>query len=72
MRVSIGLHRDGVNDWDSAVTYAQQAEKLGVYSLWSAEAWGHDGITPLAYLAASGGAFLTLLTGVGLGMWLAR
>ncbi len=52
MRVSIGLHRDGVNDWDSAVTYAQEAEKLGVYSLWSAEAWGHDGITPLAYLAA--------------------
>ncbi len=51
MRVSIGLHRDGVNDWSSAVSYAQQAEKLGVHSLWSAEAWGHDGITPLAYLA---------------------
>ncbi len=51
MRVAIGLHRDGVDDWESAVRYAQEAERLGVYSIWSAEAWGHDGITPLAYLA---------------------
>ena len=51
MRVAIGMHRDGINDWDSAVRYAREAERLGVYSFWSAEAWGHDGITPLAYLA---------------------
>ena len=51
VRVAIGLHRDGVDNWDSAVAYAREAERLGVYSIWSAEAWGHDGITPLAYLA---------------------
>jgi F420-dependent oxidoreductase-like protein len=51
LRVAIGMHRDGINDWESAVRYAREAERLGVFSFWSAEAWGHDGITPLAYLA---------------------
>ena len=51
MKVSIGLHRDHIDDWDSAALYASEAEKLGVDSVWSAEAWGYDGITPLAYLA---------------------
>ena len=51
MKVAIGLHRDRIDDWDSAALYAQEAEKLGVFSIWSAEAWGYDGITPLAYLA---------------------
>jgi F420-dependent oxidoreductase-like protein len=32
--------------------FAQEAEKLGVDQAWSAEAWGMDAITPLAYLAA--------------------
>lgn len=52
MKIAIGLHRDHIDDWDSAALYAQQAEKLGVDSIWSAEAWGYDGITPLAWLAA--------------------
>ena len=52
MKVAIGLHRDHIDDWDSAALYAQQAEQLGVDSIWSAEAWGYDGITPLAWLAA--------------------
>jgi len=30
MRVAIGLHRDRIDDWDSAALYAQEAEKLGV------------------------------------------
>ena len=51
MKVSIGLHRDRIDDWDSAALYAREAEKLGVFAIWSAEAWGMDGITPLAYLA---------------------
>ena len=63
MRVAIGLHRDGVDDWDSAVRYAREAERLGVYSIWSAEAWGHDGITPLAYLA---GQTETIRLGTGI------
>ena len=63
MRVAIGMHRDGIHDWDSAVRYAQEAERLGVYSFWSAEAWGHDGITPLAYLA---GKTETIKLGTGI------
>jgi len=51
MKVAIGLHRDHIDDWQSAALYAQEAEKLGVDAIWSAEAWGYDGITPLAYLA---------------------
>ncbi|MDG2306657.1 MAG: LLM class F420-dependent oxidoreductase [Candidatus Binatia bacterium] len=30
----------------------QKAEKLGYDSVWSAEAWGNDAITPLAWIAA--------------------
>ncbi|MCY4564200.1 MAG: LLM class flavin-dependent oxidoreductase, partial [Gammaproteobacteria bacterium] len=29
-----------------------EAEKLGVDTAWSAEAWGQDAVAPLAYLAA--------------------
>ena len=39
-------------DWDTAITYAVEAERLGVDSAWTAETWGYDGATPLAYLAA--------------------
>src|SRR6266567_7242814 len=39
-------------DWASALTYAVEAERLGVDSAWTAETWGYDGATPLAYLAA--------------------
>src|SRR5712691_6221888 len=39
-------------DWTSALTYAVEAERLGVDSAWTAETWGYDGATPLAYLAA--------------------
>ena len=63
MKVSIGLHRDHIDDWDSAARYAQAAEGLGVDSIWSAEAWGYDGITPLAYLA---GKTSTIKLGTGI------
>jgi F420-dependent oxidoreductase-like protein len=39
-------------DWKSAIIYAVEAERLGVDSAWTAETWGYDGATPLAYLAA--------------------
>src|SRR5438034_3781150 len=39
-------------DWAPALTYAVEAERLGVDSAWTAETWGYDGATPLAYLAA--------------------
>lgn len=51
MQVAIGF--GAVNDdWDTAVTYAVEAERLGAAMAWSAEMWGYDGATPLAYLAA--------------------
>jgi F420-dependent oxidoreductase-like protein len=39
-------------DWQLTLTYAVEAERLGVDSAWTAETWGFDGATPLAYLAA--------------------
>jgi len=39
-------------DWATASTYAIEAERLGVDIAWSAESWGYDAATPLAYLAA--------------------
>ena len=55
MQVVIGV--GGANsgsrrDWDNQVTFVQEAEKLGVDVVWTAEAWGHDAVAPLAYLAA--------------------
>ncbi len=40
------------DDWEGAVTYAVEAERLGVDMAWSPEFWGYDAATPLAYLAA--------------------
>jgi len=51
MRVSISL-RLANDDWQSASAYVVEAERLGVDCLWSAEAWGHDAATPLAFMAA--------------------
>ena len=38
--------------FERAADFAVEAEKLGVDSAWSAEAWGQDAVAPLAYLAA--------------------
>jgi F420-dependent oxidoreductase-like protein len=51
MRVSITL-RLANEDWRTASEYVVEAERLGVDCLWSAEAWGHDAATPLAFMAA--------------------
>lgn len=37
---------------EEAVPFVQEAELLGAHSVWSAEAWGYDALTPLAFLAA--------------------
>lgn len=50
-------------DWASAIDYAIEAERLGVDSAWTAETWGYDGATPLAYLAAK---TTRLLLGTGI------
>jgi F420-dependent oxidoreductase-like protein len=39
-------------DWQDNVEFVTEAEKLGVDVCWSAEAWGQDAVSPLAFLAA--------------------
>jgi F420-dependent oxidoreductase-like protein len=38
--------------FERVVDFAVEAEKLGVDQAWSAEAWGTDAVSPLAFLAA--------------------
>lgn len=54
MKVSIGFGAPyaGQNAWLETVDFVTEAERLGVDAAWSAEAWGSDAVTPLAYLAA--------------------
>ena len=51
MRVAISL-RLANEDWPVASAYVVEAERLGVDGAWSAEAWGQDAVSPLAFLAA--------------------
>jgi len=51
MRVSIGMGLAN-EEWEPAASFVIEAERLGVDCVWSAEAWGHDALTPLAFLAA--------------------
>lgn len=55
MKVSIGIGGAASGqsrNFQQDVDFVVEAEKLGVDSVWSAEAWGHDAVAPLAYLAA--------------------
>ena len=52
MKTAIGVGLTTDENWEEFSTYVIEAERMGVDSVWSAEAWGHDGATPLAYLAA--------------------
>lgn len=42
----------GRDHFEAMLEMATEAEKLGVDSAWSAEAWGMDAIAPIAFLAA--------------------
>ena len=54
MRTSISFGGAGGagGDWPEVVEYVREAERLGVDFAWSAEAWGQDAVTAVAYLAA--------------------
>lgn len=55
MRVSIGVggaYSGRQRDFDDQVAFVAEAERLGVDTVWTAEAWGHDAVAPLAFLAA--------------------
>ena len=47
MQVGISATVTGPDD----AAFVQAAERLGATSVWVAEAWGQDALTPLAYLA---------------------
>lgn len=47
-----GAASGGKRDFDATVAFAVEAEKLGVDQAWTAEAWGFDAVSTLAYLAA--------------------
>ena len=51
MKLSIGVGGYARAEIKRSVEFVQAAERLGVDCVWSAEAWGQDAITSLAYLA---------------------
>ena len=62
--IAIGAAASGkTNDFEDVVTFAVEAERLGVDQAWSAEAWGYDAISTLAYLGARTST-MTLGTGI--------
>jgi F420-dependent oxidoreductase-like protein len=51
MKIAVGV--GAINeDYEGAAAYVVEAERLGVDMAWSAETWGHDAATPLAFIAA--------------------
>ncbi len=52
IQFGVSTYTSSKEDWAPALTYAVEAERLGINSAWTAETWGYDGATPLAYLAA--------------------
>src|SRR5438034_2748992 len=48
MRIAVAVAGRG----QELVTFVTEAERLGADSVWTAEAWGYDALTPLAFLAA--------------------
>ena len=54
MRTAISFGGAGATgeDWPEVVEYVREVERLGVDFVWSAEAWGQDAVTTVAYLAA--------------------
>ena len=54
MRISVSVgsaYSDG-EDWGDIVAYVRAADRLGVDTVWSAEAWGMEAVASLGYLAA--------------------
>ncbi|MGE3073222.1 MAG: LLM class flavin-dependent oxidoreductase [Dehalococcoidia bacterium] len=50
--MKVGISFGGGPDWERSAQFVQEAEKLGVDSVWTAETWGFDAATPIGYLAA--------------------
>ena len=52
MKFGVGLGYWGAGPPDDIVGFAKEAEELGYDSIWTAEAWGSDAFTPLAWMGA--------------------
>jgi F420-dependent oxidoreductase-like protein len=52
MRTSTNFGGTHTSDISESVLFATEAEKLGVDTIWCAESWGMDAVSPLAFLAA--------------------
>ncbi len=48
----IRMGHDPIEDWERVVSYVVEGERMGAGTVWSAEAWVHDCVSPLGYLAA--------------------
>lgn len=53
MKISVGVGGYSMGNTQEMEAYVGAAERLGVDSVWSAEAWGADAATVLAFLAAT-------------------
>jgi hypothetical protein len=52
LKLGLQLGYWGANPPPDLVGIAQEAERLGYDSVWTAEAWGSDAFTPLAWIGA--------------------
>lgn len=50
--ISVGSAYYNGDNWAQIVEYVKAADRLGLDAVWSAEAWGMEAVTSLAYLAA--------------------
>ena len=50
--VSVGSAYYNGDNWEDLVEYVCAADRIGVDSVWSAEAWGMEAVASLGYLAA--------------------
>ena len=52
MKIGLQLGYWGAGPPPLAVEWVEEAERLGFDSVWTAEAWGSDAVSPLAWIAA--------------------